>query len=111
MGLLYYGADGSELDFDDRVLAHLKVVIIAKLRRRESFTLSWELEHAQGSGRETIWLDPSIALRFRFYGGRPPQLNRAWLEALTRTANKGDMRLVPEPAANEMVAHPLGDFI
>jgi hypothetical protein len=110
MGVLYYGADGSELEFDDRLLAHLKVVIVAKLRRRESFTMSWELEHAQGSGRETIWLDPSIALRFRFYGGRPPQLNRAWLDALTRMANKGDMRLVPEPSTNEPVAHPLGEF-
>ncbi len=110
MGVLYYGADGSELEFDDRLLAHLKVVIVGKLRRRESFTLSWELEHAQGSGRETIWLDPSIALRFRFFGGRPPQLNRAWIDALTRTANKGDMRLVPEPMPGDPVSNPLGEL-
>src|SRR5690606_11550369 len=41
VGSLIYGTSGIEISFDDRVLAHLELVINAKLRRRESFMLSW----------------------------------------------------------------------
>ncbi|MEF2977951.1 DUF7882 family protein [Subtercola sp. YIM 133946] len=95
MATLYYGANGTEIDFDDRALAHLKVVIVAKLRRDEKFTLSWENE----SGRSTIWLHPAIELRFGFDERERPPLNRLWIDQLMATANSGDgMRVIPEPA-------------
>ena len=85
-------------DFDDRVLAHLQVVITAKLRRGESFAFSWNDSRDIGSGRTTIWLSESVPLSFRFFGSRPPQINRAWVEHLTQTANSaGGLRIVPEP--------------
>jgi hypothetical protein len=40
MGRLTYDSHFS-VDFDDRTLAHLQLVIVAKLRRNEAFFLSW----------------------------------------------------------------------
>lgn len=86
MGRLIYGPQGAEFEFDDRLLAHLRVVIVMKFRRRESFTFSWDLESSVGSGRMCLWLDPSIPLQFRFFGSREPALNRAWVDALASVA-------------------------
>jgi hypothetical protein len=98
MGKLVYGAPMWSAEFDDRLLAHIRVVIIAKLRRGESFTLSWNLETSHGSGRSSIWIHPSIPLQFEFFGSRDPSLNRAWIEALMATANSANgLELVAEP--------------
>ncbi|MCU1481826.1 MAG: hypothetical protein JWQ19_2612 [Subtercola sp.] len=96
MGKMYYGAKGTEIEFDDRLLAHLKAVIVAKLRRDEKFTLSWE--RSDVNGRCTIWLHPAIELQFEFDDRERPVLNRLWIDQLMATANSGDgMRVVPEP--------------
>lgn len=86
MGFLTYGGS-QEYEFDDRVLAHLKVAITMKLRRQESFLMSWVNPAERGGGRVSIWLTPSIPLAFRFSGSRPPQLNKAWLEVLNELSN------------------------
>lgn len=96
MGVLIYGP-GQMLEFDDRLLAHLKIVIISKLRRHESFTLSYIHTRDGRSGRETVWLSPAIPLRFRFDTDAPIPVNRDWLAALTATAERGDLRAEPEP--------------
>jgi hypothetical protein len=86
------------VDFDDRVLAHLQVVIGAKLRRNESFYFSWRDDSAVGDGRSAVWLHPSIPVMFKFHGGRIPSINRAWVEDLMATANSSaGLRIVPEP--------------
>ena len=41
MGHLFYGTDTTAFPIPDRMLAHLKTVIATKLRRVESFTVSW----------------------------------------------------------------------
>ncbi|WIB63821.1 MULTISPECIES: ATP-dependent DNA ligase [unclassified Curtobacterium] len=98
MGKLVYGVNVVEIGFDDRTLAHLSVVIIAKLRRRESFLFSWRDDSSVGDGRSSVWIDPSIPLYFKYFGSRPPSLNRAWVAALTATANSAQgLHLVPEP--------------
>jgi hypothetical protein len=99
MGKLIYGSSAREIEFDDRVLAHLKVAIVNKLRRSESFTMSWEHGLGNGSGRSTIWIHESIPLQFIFSGNRRPNLNRNWIEQLMITANStGGLRVIPEPA-------------
>lgn len=99
MGSLTYATAGLEIEFDDRTLAHLQVVIVAKLRRDEGFVFSWK-DAASGDGRSSIWMDRSIPLHFRFSGEDAPALNRAWLEVLTVTANgPGGLRVVEEPQA------------
>jgi hypothetical protein len=95
------------INIEDRALAHLKVVIATKLRRDESFTLSWRHPEDQPRGRSTIWLHPSIPLRFVFDDPEPTNLSRAWIEDLANSANSsGGISLVaehfdtgPEPAS------------
>jgi hypothetical protein len=67
MGYLFYGNSGEPIEVPDRLLAHLKVVVATKLRRSESFTLSWRHSEDIPGGRSTIWLQPSIPLRFVFH--------------------------------------------
>ena len=66
VGTLYYGGSATSIHIEDRALAHLKVVIASKLRRHEAFTVSWPHSEDQPPGRTTIWLHPSIPLRFEF---------------------------------------------
>ncbi len=60
----------------------LKVVIATKLRRGESFTLSWTHGPDQEVDAAPVWLHPSIPLRFVFDEPEPALLSRAWIEAL-----------------------------
>jgi len=95
MGTLFYGSQGTPIQINDRALAHLKAVVVAKLRRDEAFTLS--LQHEDGSGRSTVWLSSSIPLRFTFEEAVRPDLNPDWLEDLAESANLlGGITLVPE---------------
>ncbi|TFB55475.1 ATP-dependent DNA ligase [Cryobacterium sp. TMT1-62] len=105
MGKFIYGTPSITVDFDDRVLAHLKIVILSKVRRGESFTFSWEYSAASGHGHSTIWIHPTIPLQFDFFGNREPLLNRAWVEELVRLSNTpGGLRVTPEPAELETPA-------
>jgi len=98
VGKFIYGTPSISVDFDDRVLAHLKVVILAKVRRGESFTFSWEYAAASGSGHSSIWINPAIPLQFDFSGSREPRLNRLWVDELVQLANTpAGLRVVPEP--------------
>ncbi|MFT4210803.1 MAG: hypothetical protein QM626_02940 [Microbacterium sp.] len=97
MGTLYYGGTSTPIHVEDRALAHLKVVIATKLRRGESFTLSWRHPDEQPRGRSTVWLHPSIPLRFVFDDPEPATLSREWIEDLANSANSsGGIMLVAE---------------
>ena len=97
MGSLLYDGEDRPIYIDDRALAHLKVVIATKLRRQESFTLSWRHGEEEPGGRSTIWLHPSIPLRFTFDEAEPPELNMRWIEDLMHSANStGGITLVDE---------------
>ncbi|MGV2984590.1 hypothetical protein ACNPNP_12885 [Microbacterium sp. AGC85] len=97
MGMIYYGGAAEPISVEDRALAHLKVVIATKLRRNESFTLSWKHPEGDRPGRSTIWLHPSIPLRFVFDESEPPTLSAEWITAMANSANSsGGITLVPE---------------
>lgn len=97
VGTIYYGGSATPIHIEDRALAHLKVVVSTKLRRGESFTVSWQHPEGEPRGRSTIWLHPSIALRFVFDDPNPSELNRAWIEELAQSANSsGGITLVAE---------------
>lgn len=101
MGMLFYGGNSVPIEIEDRALAHLKVVIAMKLRRNESFTLSWQHPPADPTGRTTIWLHPSIPLQFVFGEPEPPELSSEWITALANSANTtGGIRLLPENLAD-----------
>jgi len=106
VGKLVYDST-TAIDFDDRLLAHLQLVIGAKLRRNESFFFSWRDDQDVGDGRSVIWLHPSLPLRFKYVGGRMPLINRNWIEELTRTANSpGGLIAVPEPNPDAPAGEP-----
>lgn len=108
MGTLYYGGEATPVEIDDRTLAHLKIVIATKLRRGESFTLSWRHPDEHPRGRSTIWLHPSIPLRFVFDDPDPTELNRHWLEELANSAHSsGGIQLVAEQVATTTGTIPM----
>jgi hypothetical protein len=97
VGTIYYGGSATPIHIEDRALAHLKVVIATKLRRGESFTVSWRHPDDQPRGRSTIWLHESIPLRFVFDDPEPALLSREWIEELSNSANSsGGIMLVAE---------------
>lgn len=97
MGTIYYGGSATPIHIEDRALAHLKVVIATKLRRGESFTVSWRHPEDQPRGRTTIWMHPSIPMQFVFDDPEPAALSREWLEELASSANSsGGIMLVAE---------------
>lgn len=84
MGRLVYGTATYELD--DRLLAHLQVVVGTKLRRGENFFVSWRNPVAGGSGRQSIWIDNGVHLAFEYTGGVIPAVNREWIESMASSA-------------------------
>lgn len=100
MGTLTYA--GSTVEFDDRLLTHLQVVIVQKFRKGESFPMSWVDDAAAGQGRSAMWLTPTVPIFFRFDGSRVPTLDQAWIEVLARSA-ESPRGLVVTDAAGKLV--------
>ncbi|WP_449278436.1 DUF7882 family protein [Leucobacter sp. GX24907] len=95
MGHLHYGGSES-FALDDRLLTHLRTVILAKLHLEESLTLTWE----EGDHRRSIWLHSSIPLHFEFGAEATADLNHQWVEYLLRQANsQAGVLDLEEPAA------------
>jgi hypothetical protein len=100
MGTLIYGSAGFSVDFDDRTLVHLQLVIGPKLRRQESFFLSWGGAADSPHARTSLWMDRSVPLVFLCTADERFDINRAWLEVLSASANSAQgLQLVTEPAA------------
>jgi len=97
MGIIYYGGAETPIHIEDAVLAHLKIVIATKLRRSESFTLSFQHSDGDAPGRTTVWLHPAIPLRFVFDEPVPPELDAELIRDLAHSANtSGGISLKPE---------------
>jgi hypothetical protein len=107
MGHLLYGSPPTQLDIDDRTLAHLQIVITSKLRRNESFTLTIPADATVGTGRRTLWVHCTIPIQFSYFGSRMPAINGTWIDALMRTANSTrGLYPVPEPEPEPVLEHP-----
>lgn len=87
MGTLYYGSGADPIDMPDDLLAHVKVVVATKLRRGESFTMSWRHAEDQPRGRSTIWLQPAIPMRFVFDSPDAEIIDPVALKGLSHAAN------------------------
>jgi hypothetical protein len=85
MGTITY--DGAVLEFDDRLLTHLHVVIMQKFRRGQSFPMSWLDPLSAGDGRSSVWLTPTLPVLFRFEGPRVPTISQEWLDRMMRSAD------------------------
>lgn len=96
MGMLYYGSATSPIHIEDEMLAHLKVVMATKLRRGESFTVTWRHDERSPAGRTTLWIEPSIPLRFTFDAADPAVLDPALLRDLAdEVTRSGGLTLPP----------------
>lgn len=105
MGSMIYGI-APAIEIEDRALRHVQAVVIAKLRRNESFSFNWDNEPDVDGDEATpkpgqhgsIWVSKSSMLYFSYDTPRTDALNPAWLEVLTRTAGTpGGLRVLPEP--------------
>ncbi|MGN7798849.1 DUF7882 family protein [Leifsonia sp. 22587] len=92
MGTLRY--DGVMIEFEDRLLAHLQIVIAQKVRRGESFFMAWRDSPETGDGHSSIWIHPTQNLYFKFSGSRFPKINSDWVEALMNSANSSKGLLI-----------------
>ena len=101
MGTLHYAnANHVSVAMTDRQLAHLKFVMVNKLRRGEPFTFSWNKAESEGGGRASIWLSREIPLTFEFDAAEPHEMNRQWLEELAAAASTvSGLTLTDEPPA------------
>ncbi|ROS30034.1 hypothetical protein EDF22_1793 [Rathayibacter sp. PhB127] len=100
---------GTVYEMDDRTLAHVKLALTAKLRRQESFLLSWPIGVEQGSGRASLWIAPSIPLQFRFSGSRPPVINKAWVVAMLETSHNDRGLVILTEAELDRATSSTGD--
>lgn len=112
MGYLLYG-NVAEYEVEDRALAHLKVAIGFKLRRQESFFVSWTVPVEKGGGRFSVWVSPHVPIAFKFSGSRPPEINQTWVTVLRQlSGTQRGLVLVSEKEAEEFArAHPLAQEV
>ena len=100
MGFFVYD-DVRAIRIDDRMLAHLQVVVIDKLRRQEKFVLNLH----NGRGLVTMWLNAYTPMQFVYEGNRPPRINTAWIELLAGEAGlSGVLEMLPEPPEVQLAA-------
>jgi hypothetical protein len=106
VGHLIYGV-APAIRINDRALRHLQAVVIAKLRRNESFSFDWAAEPdidgddaIEKSGEfGSVWISQSASLYFSYDKATDDSLNMAWLKLLSDTvASTGRLRLLPEPS-------------
>ena len=87
MGRLIY-RDRASFDIDDRILAHLRLVVVNKLRRNEGFML--QLPVNEGVRQASLWIHASNALVMQFYGGREPVIDRELVDQMMHDASGAD---------------------
>lgn len=93
MGYFHYGPL-CRVEFDDRMLAHLRTVTIGKFALQESFAFTWTEAGAQRS----VWMHPSMHLMFEFDSDEISAIDPAWIEKLIALANSpSGLRLTPGP--------------
>ncbi len=84
MGTMVHGT--VSVDFEDRLLSHLQIVIVQRFRRNESLVMSWLDAVSVGDGRSSLWLTPTLPVYFKFAGSRVPSIDQDWLDRLSESA-------------------------
>lgn len=93
MGRLEYNSSRPPIEVEDDILAHLKVVIATKLRRQESFMMTWPAG-AERRSRLTVWMHPSIPLIIEIDTEKSPTLDPRRIEKMMGNLNsRGELIL------------------
>ena len=94
MGSIEYNSARPPIDVDDETLAHLKILIGTKLRRHESFMMTWLPDPQNAAGRLTIWMHPAIPLVIAFDSSTMPPIDGKRLEEMMEHLNaRGELVL------------------
>jgi len=87
MGRLKYDHSAPPIAIDDETLAHLKIVIGTKLRRNESFLMTWLRGKGAEDARTTIWVHPAIPIQFGFDTAVLPHIEPERITAIMTALN------------------------
>lgn len=87
MGFLTF--DSKMVEFDDRVIAHLQVVIVQRYRAQQPFLMSWLDPLIDGDGRSAAWMTPHVPVHFKFLGSRAPAIDAEWIRQMSTAAGSG----------------------
>lgn len=87
MGRLRYDGTSEPILIDDETLAHLKVIVGTKLRRQESFMMTWHPREGGDTGRLTVWIHPAIPLQFLFTSAESLPVEKHRIEDMMRSLN------------------------
>lgn len=87
MGRLKYDHTAEAIGIEDETLAHLKVVVATKLRRQESFMMTWLPVDGSRDGRMSAWIHPAVPLLFIFDSVDLPSIDPRRLEEMMHATN------------------------
>ncbi|MCK2029548.1 MULTISPECIES: DUF7882 family protein [Microbacterium] len=87
MGRLRYDGTSDPIIIEDVTLAHLKIIIATKLRRQESFMMTWAPRDSGPNKRATVWIHPAIPLQFGFDEEQPPAVDPQRIAELMQHLN------------------------
>jgi len=87
MGRLRYDGTSEPILIEDVTLAHLKIVISTKLRRQESFMMTWRPVTSGIDKRATVWIHPAIPLQFGFDDAENPPIDARLIADMMQALN------------------------
>ncbi|MBI5160279.1 MAG: ATP-dependent DNA ligase [Micrococcales bacterium] len=96
MGTMVHG--NVSIDFEDRLLSHLQIVIVQRFRRNEPLIMSWLDAVSVGDGRSSMWMTPHLPMYFKFAGSRVPAIDEQWLKQLTASADSSRGLILTSPS-------------
>lgn len=87
MGRLEYNSSRPPIEIEDGTLAHLKIIIATKLRRQESFMMTWVPVGDTPDRRMSAWISPSIPLVLAFDAPKPASIDPARVTHMMEALN------------------------
>jgi hypothetical protein len=101
MGRLRYDGTSEPIHIDDETLAVLKVIIGTKLRRQESFMMTWRTIEGGDPERITVWVHPAIPLQFLFSSSEAQHVEKKRVEDMMHSLNATGELVIDELARVE----------
>ncbi|MCM3779716.1 DUF7882 family protein [Microbacterium hydrocarbonoxydans] len=93
MGKLEYNSSRPAIEIDDDLLVHVKIVIATKLRRQESFMMTWP-GGSQAAGAMSAWIHPAIPMVIEFDQTPAPKVDPRRIEQMMARLNaRGELIL------------------
>ena len=87
MGRLQYDHTTDPILIEDETLGCLRVVIATKLRRHESFMMTWCPVDDDEDKRKSVWIHPAIPLHFGFDRAALPHVDSHRIAEMMQALN------------------------